>query len=115
VQRKIPKYFTVLVVVGIFIFFGCFTYFGPMRQARQMKIAREFLPIITSAVHSHPEFKDVTAGVGTGSEGCFFIVGMVETKTKLANLKNIIGATKPPVTVSYAIKVAEEYSTVTNN
>jgi len=75
-----------------------------------MALAREHLPAITNAISAHPEFRDVRVGVGTGSGGCFLVVGMVETEKSLSELQRVIAAQEPPVTVVYHLKVLERYS-----
>jgi hypothetical protein len=107
VNKKIPNVVVVPILTGILVAIVCWVYFGDtsVSQARRMRIAREFLPVITSAVHSHQEFHDVTTGVGTGAGGCLVIYGVVESERRRTELQNIIAATKPPVTVTYAIKV----------
>jgi hypothetical protein len=75
-----------------------------------MKLARQYLPGITNVVYSRPEFRDVRVGVGTGAGGCFLVTGMVDTEKQLSELESVIGATKPPLTVLYRLKVLERYS-----
>lgn len=89
-----------------------YAYFGDtsIKQARRMKLGREFLPGITNVVHSHPEFRDVRVGVGTAKTGCFLVVGVVETQVQLAELQSVIAATKPPLEVVYRLKVLDDSS-----
>jgi hypothetical protein len=91
---------------------GAYSYFGEtiIKQSRRMKLGREYLPAISNALQSLPEFRDVQVGVGTAKTGCFLVVGMVETHKHLATLQSIIASTKPPLEVVYRLKVLEDYA-----
>ena len=111
-SRKIPSPVAMAGISTILVALGCWAYFGDtsIRQARRMRLAREFLPGITNVMASHPEFRDVTVGVGTGAGGCLLVVGMVETEKQKADLEQVIAGTRPPATVTYAIKVLQKDS-----
>ena len=106
-NRKIPAVVAGGVIVGLLVAFGCWAYFGDtsIRQGRHMRLAREFLPGVTNAVYSHPEFRDITIGIGTGAGGCLLVVGLVESEKQQSELQGVIGATKPRVPVLYRLKV----------
>jgi hypothetical protein len=78
-HRRVPAAVSVAILLGIAVALAGYAYFGDtsIRQARRMSLAREHLAGITNAVHSHPEFRDVRVGVGTGAGGCFLVVGML--------------------------------------
>ena len=75
-----------------------------------MRIAHEFLPVITNAVYSHAEYHDVSIAVGTMHSGCLLLVGIIDTDDQLSNLTNIVNATKPPVFIDYRLKVIKDWS-----
>jgi hypothetical protein len=65
----------------------------------------KFLPTVRSAVYSHPEFQDVIVQAWTGAGGGLAVLGTVKTEQERTELQSVIAATKPPVSVSYAVKV----------
>jgi hypothetical protein len=105
-HRRIPVAASVVILLVIAGALAVYAFFGDtsIRQSRRMKVAREHLPAVTNAVVSHPEFRDVQVGVGTGAGGCFLAVGTVDTQEQLSELERVIAATKPPVTVFYRVK-----------
>ena len=111
-NRKIPTAVAVTILIAVAGAFAIWVYFGDtyFRQTRRMGIAREYLPVITNAVYSCPQFRDARVGVGTGAGGCFLVYGMVDTEAQLSELESVIAATKPPLTVLYRLKVLERYS-----
>lgn len=110
--RRIPTPLVVAILLMIAAALAGYAYFGDtsVKQARRMKLGREFLPGITNAVHAHPEFRDVQVGVGTAKTGCFLVVGMVDTHVQLSKLQSVIADTKPPLEVVYGLKVLDDYS-----
>ena len=70
-----------------------------------MKLGREHLPQINAALKSHPEFRDVTAGVGTADSGCFLVIGRVYSGDDVRILKALIDKTHPPLSVFYSVTV----------
>jgi hypothetical protein len=110
--RRIANPRTIGILVLIAAALASYAYFGDtsIRQGRRMNLGREFLPGITTDVHSYPEFRHVHVGVGTAKTGCFLVVGIVDTHAQLAKLQNIIASTKPPLEVVYRLKVLEDYS-----
>ncbi len=109
-HRRIPTAVSVAILLVIAGALAGYAYFGDtsIRQSRRMKLAREYLPAITNAVHSHSEFRDVRVGVGTGAGGCFLVVGVVDTQEQSSKLQSVISATKPPVRVLYSLKVLDK-------
>ena len=114
VNKKIPSVLVISILAPILVAMGCWIIFGEtsISQSYHMKLAREFLPVITPAVDSHKEFHDVRVQVWTGAGGGLIAVGTVETEQQRSELRNIIAATKPPVVVSYMIKVLPTNSDV---
>ena len=111
-NRKIPSIIAAGVIVGILVAFGGWVYFGAtvVRQTRHMKVTRTYLPAITNAVYSHPEFRGISVGVYTGIDDCFAVSGVVDTDKQLSELEGIIASAKPPsTTVKYLVKVLERY------
>ncbi len=111
-HRRIPTPLVIAILLMIAAAFAGYAYFGDtsIKQARRMKLGRQFLPGITNAVYSHPEFRDVQVGVGTAKTGCFLVAGMVETHAQFSMLQRVIADTKPPLEVVYRMKVLEDYS-----
>ncbi|HWQ93728.1 MAG TPA: hypothetical protein VN673_18845 [Clostridia bacterium] len=111
-QRRVPRSLTIAILLIVAAALAGYAYFGDtsMKQARRMKLGREYLPGITSVVDSYPEFRDVRVGVGTAKSGCFLAVGIVDTPEQLSKLQAIIAATKPPLEVVYSVKVLQDNS-----
>jgi hypothetical protein len=111
-HRRIPTPLAIAILLLIAAALAGYAYFGDtsIKQARRMKLGREFLPAITNLVHSHPEFREIQVAVGTAKTGCFLVAGMVETHAQLSKLQSVIAATKPPLEVVYRLKVLEDYS-----
>jgi hypothetical protein len=107
VNRKISTFAAVGIIVGLLAAFSCWAYFGDtsIRQDRHMRLARESLPGVSNAVYSHPEFRDISIGIGTGAGGCLLVVGLVKSEKEQLELQGVIGATKPTVPVLYRLKV----------
>jgi hypothetical protein len=112
-HRRIPTPLAISILVVIAAALASYAYFGDtsIKQARRMKLGREFLPGITNALRAHPEFRYVRVGIGTAKAGCFLVVGAVETHAQLSKLQGVIAATKPPLDVVYRLKVLEHHST----
>jgi hypothetical protein len=109
-HRRISTRLAVGILVLIAAALASYAYFGDtsIKQARRMKLGREYLPAITNFVYSHPEFRDVRVGVGTAKTGCFLAVGMVDNPEQLSKLQDVIAGTKPPLEVLYAVKVLQD-------
>jgi hypothetical protein len=103
-----PLAFGILALIAAAL--AGYAYFGDtsFKQARRMKLGREYLPGITNVVYSHPEFRDVRVGVGTAKSGCFLAVGIVDTPEQVSKLQDVIASTKPPLEVLYSVKVLQE-------
>lgn len=111
-HRRIPIPLVIVVILAIVAALASYAYFGDtaIKQARRMKLGHEFLPGITNAVYSHPEFKDVQVGVGTAKTGCFLVTGLVDTHAQFSKLRDTITTTKPPLEVVYRLKVLEGHN-----
>jgi hypothetical protein len=107
VNKKIPNVVVVSILAPILVAMGCWIIFGNtyISQQHHIKIALKFLPTVRSAVYSHPEFQDVIVQAWTGAGGGLAVLGTVKTEHERTELQSVIAATKPPVSVSYAVKV----------
>ena len=70
-----------------------------------MGLAKNHALLLEKITTSHPEFRNVKFGAGTGHNGCFVVSGWVETKAELSDLKSIVTNSKPPVFVFYIVQV----------
>jgi hypothetical protein len=108
VNTKIPNIVVVLILAPILVAMGCWIIFGEtsISQKHRMRLAREFLPVITSAVHSHPEFEDVVIQTTTSAQAGLWVIGTVKTEQQRTELQSVIASTKPPVSYLIRVKVS---------
>jgi hypothetical protein len=116
VCRKVPTSLAIALILALVSAFAAWVYFVDtfVRQARRMRTGRDYLPVITNAVYSQPQFRGAQVGVGTAAGGCFLVAGMVDTERQLSELERTIVGTRPPLAVLYRVKVLERYSETKN-
>jgi hypothetical protein len=109
-HRKIPTGVALAIIFSLALAFLCWVYFGDtvVRQTRQLKLIREYLPGFTNVVYSHPEFHEVKVSAGYGSGGCILVYGFVENRKQVSDLGNIVSAAKPPFPVEYQLQILGE-------
>ena len=95
------------MIGGVLVLIGC--WLGTViRENKRIQLGLEYLPQLTNAVCSRPEFKDVRISIST--LGCFMVSGLVETEKQRAELESVVASTEPPLAVKYHLKVLERLS-----
>ena len=96
-----------ILLMAIAVFGAVELYYGPtvFRQLRNMRIAREHLPVIQQKIGPYPEFKKISVFVYTDAGGSIVVDGYLRTEIEANRLHQIIDSTKPPVPVVYNCQV----------
>ena len=96
------------MIGGVLVLAGC--WFGTViRDNNRIQLGFEYLPQLTNAVSSRPEFRDVRVSITTGGGGCFVVSGMIESEKLYAELESVVASAKPPLSVVYHLKVLARF------
>jgi len=96
-------------------------YYSPAaRQSQNIAIADQFVKNkLVPLVAKNEKFKNIKLGHYTGNGGCIWILGEVEIKKDLIELKQLVNSSNPPLQVKWNVQVweilVEKYKEKTQN
>lgn len=89
--------------------FYFFLYYSPnsprAKQARNLAIAAEHIPVVRKVLDKDERFADIRAFAYTGKDGCLGIIGSVYGHNAMDDLEKAVQATAPPIHVHWEVKV----------
>ncbi len=74
-----------------------------LHQTRNMKRAKEHIPIVRSKLDAYPEFRHVTVVEYTAAGGSLLVDGCLRSDADVKRLRQIVQATAPPVEVVFQL------------
>jgi hypothetical protein len=80
--------------------------FGPFpRQMENIAAAEQHIQVLQPMLRQDPRFTNIALHSFTGSGGSLMVAGGLFSETDLQDLKKLVEASKPPVTVVYNVIV----------
>ena len=77
-------------------------------QRQNLRIAREFTPVIEGHLSHDERFALISVGAYTVENGMLGISGHVASRADLAALQDAVRQTKPPLPVHYRVEIWDE-------
>lgn len=111
-KQRSPKFdifLSTILLIGLAVLVYTAVY-GPLpftQQLRNLKAAEKHVPALQALLDQAPRFNKLKAGIWTGNNGCLSIHGVITSKSDLADLKQIVTSSKPPVGVLYHIDLPD--------
>ncbi len=108
--QNLLKVFAAIVIVTLLYIFVYWPISPFGSQLHNLKLAEEQAKMLREKFKDDPRFQKVKFGGYTGSGGCLFVGGEVQTEEDIRYLTNIVESIKCPVEIDYALRASNGYA-----